>query len=202
MAVRDGASNFETAIQLAFQSLLTGYACIRNRQKEAVLAVICDKDIFVCLPTGYGKTVITAVLPGAFKRMREEERPFMVLCICPLISLMMDQRRRLWLMGVMADFMGTAQEDKSAIHAFVSGQVQCILASPQAILNNQMARDMLQSPIYQRYLAAVVIDEAHFIAHWLIACQYTNQYSKASIHAACSNHCIVLIQGRCVSTRV
>ena len=86
-------------------------------------------------------------------------------------------------MGVTADFMGTAQEDKSAMHAIVSGQVQCILASPETILNNQMAQDMLQSPIYQRYLAAVVIDEAHCISHWLVACQYTNQYSKASIHA-------------------
>ena len=183
MAVRDGASDFETAIQLAFQSLSTGYACIRNRQKEAVLAVLCGKDVFVGLPTAYGKTVLTAVLPGVFDRMREEERHFMVLCICPLISLMMDQRRRLRLMGVTADFMGTAQEDKSAMHAIVSGQVQCILASPETILNNQMARDVLQSPIYQRYLAAVVIDEAHCISHWLVACQYTNQYSKASIHA-------------------
>ena len=49
MAVRDGASDFETAIQLTFQSLSTGYTCIRNRQKEAVLAVLCGKDVYALM---------------------------------------------------------------------------------------------------------------------------------------------------------
>ena len=42
------------------------------------------------------------------------------------------------------------------MHMILSGQVQCILASPNAILNNQMAQDMLLSPICQCYLAAVM----------------------------------------------
>ena len=45
-------------------------------------------------------------------------------------------------------------------------------------------------------MAAVVIDEAHCISHWLVVCvsailHLSNQYSKAMpcIHAACSNRC-------------
>ena len=162
-------SDLESAIELSFNSLSTGHACIREKQKMAVLEVLSGKDVFVRLPTGYGKTIITAVLPGAFDRVRNVERHCMVLCITPLISLMMDHRIRLRMMGVTADFFGTAQDDRSAVHAMVSGHVQIFLASPETVINSQMARDMLLSPTYQHYLAAVVINEAHCISHWLVA---------------------------------
>ena len=188
------SSELETAVQLSFESLSTGYLCIRDNQKEAVLAALSGKDVFIRLPTGYGKTLITAVLPGAFDRTRQKERHFMVLCVCPLISLMIDQRRRLRQMGVTADFLGSAQDDKSAVQAIVSGQVQCILASPETILKNQLVRDMLLSPLYQEYLAAIIIDEAHCISHWLVAClkliYYINPYSNQCMPATCSKHCI------------
>ena len=65
---------------------------MREKQKEAVLAVLRGKDVSVRLPTGYGKTIITAVLPGASDRLhtldRKPDMHFTVLCISPLISLM------------------------------------------------------------------------------------------------------------------
>ena len=89
------ARRMEEAIELSFRKLSTGHERIKEKQKRVVMEVLCGKDVFVCLPTGYGKTVITAVLPGAFDRVNKEEQRFMVLCISPLISLMIDQRRQL-----------------------------------------------------------------------------------------------------------
>ena len=55
------------------------------------------------------------------------------------------------------------------MEAIVTGKVQHILVSPGTIINNQMAREMVLSPVYQYYLAAVAIDEAHCISNWLVA---------------------------------
>ena len=45
------------------------------------------KDVFVHLPTGYGKTIITAVFPGAFDRLQGcEGKHHIVLCVLLLLS--------------------------------------------------------------------------------------------------------------------
>ena len=44
----------------------TGYENVKPKQIEAVLEFCKEKDIFVPLPTGYGKTLIFAVLPSLF----------------------------------------------------------------------------------------------------------------------------------------
>ena len=44
---------------------------------------------FRSVATGYGKTVITAVLPGAFNRARQEERHFCLLSIVIVYCLLL-----------------------------------------------------------------------------------------------------------------
>ena len=142
--------DLQEALQESFRSLSTGHEQMREKQKEAVLAILGGKDIFICLPTGYGKTIITAVLPRALDSLRTDREPdmhLMVLCICPLISLMMNQRRRLQSMDLTADFLGNAQEDNKAVEAIVAGKVQGIFVSPERILNNLMAREILESSL-------------------------------------------------------
>ena len=41
-----------------------------EKQQEAVTLFIQGNDTFVSLPTGYGKSVIYAILPGAFDKYR------------------------------------------------------------------------------------------------------------------------------------
>ena len=61
MAVR--AVVIESARQL-------GYTKLKERQVEAVEAFIKGHDMFISLPTGYGKSVIYAVLPIVFNFLR------------------------------------------------------------------------------------------------------------------------------------
>ena len=56
---------------------------------------------------------------------------------------MIDQRRRSQEMGVNTDIFGSAQTDKSAIESIFAGRIQCVLTSPETILNKRQARDML-----------------------------------------------------------
>ena len=43
---------------------------LKEKQLEAVLAFMSGKDVFVSLPTGYGKSLIYAILPLAFDAFR------------------------------------------------------------------------------------------------------------------------------------
>ena len=160
----------EDALQKSFEELHVPHRTLKLKQRDAALAILRGKNVFVRLPTGYGKTIVTGVLPRAFDHLHERTGPQMkaiVLIVCPLISLMMDQRRRLREMGLTADFLGTAQTDQSAIEAVVSGRVQCVFASPETLLGNPQTRAMLMSKVYEENLAAVVVDEAHCVSKWL-----------------------------------
>ena len=47
-----------------------GLQTLKPKQKEAVMAFLAGSDVFVTLPTGYGKSIIYAVLPGVFDRLK------------------------------------------------------------------------------------------------------------------------------------
>ena len=150
----------EAALSKSFDSLITSFPDMKDKQVDAVIGALSGNDVFIRLPTGYGKTIITAVLPHAFDILRfDGEKCSITLCICPLISLMMHLRRRLRLMGLTADLLKSPQEDPTAIAAIAAGEVQCVLATPETLLNNPVHRNMLLSEIF-------VVDHKDF-ATWL-----------------------------------
>ena len=50
-----------------------GYDSLKDKQVEAAEAFLGGSDTFVSLPTGYGKSVIYAVLPYVFDKLRGTE---------------------------------------------------------------------------------------------------------------------------------
>ena len=49
-----------------------GLVSLKEKQREAILTFIQGRDTFVSLPTGYGKSVIYAILPFVFDKIRGE----------------------------------------------------------------------------------------------------------------------------------
>ena len=47
-----------------------GLQTLKPKQKEAVMAFLAGSEVFVTLPTGCGKSIIYAVLPGVFDRLK------------------------------------------------------------------------------------------------------------------------------------
>jgi bloom syndrome protein len=43
---------------------------LKEKQLEAVLSFLNGKDVFVSLPTGYGKSIIYAILPLVFDKYK------------------------------------------------------------------------------------------------------------------------------------
>ena len=59
-------------LQQALDEVLreTGFTQLRPKQREAVEALVSGKDVFVSLPTGYGKSVIYGILPSLFDKLK------------------------------------------------------------------------------------------------------------------------------------
>lgn len=60
--------DLETAISESARDL--GYHHLKEKQRDAVRSFMEGNDVFVALPTGYGKSVVFAILPGAFDRYK------------------------------------------------------------------------------------------------------------------------------------
>ena len=57
-----------SAIQEAMQKL--GLSYLKDKQREAVETFLRGEDTVVALPTGYGKSLIFAILPYVFDTLR------------------------------------------------------------------------------------------------------------------------------------
>ena len=66
-----------------------------EEQLSAIEEFVCGQDVFVSLPTGFGKSVIYGILPTIFDRMKVHKEPTSIaLIMSPLASLMVDQKAR------------------------------------------------------------------------------------------------------------
>jgi len=165
-------------------ALSLGVFPLKPEQSKAVLAFLEGKDVFVALPTGYGKSIIYAMLPAVFDRLKGIKCYIMscnlwrymfagvsgsiVVCISPLTTIMMDQKAKFERMGIKAEFVGETQDSQGVVAEVIAGRIQLLFISPESILNNKLFRGMLVSDQYKDKLVAVVVDEAHCVKTWYV----------------------------------
>ena len=138
---------------------------LKPQQKEAIVEFARGKDVFVALPTGFGKSVIFGLLPRVFDHLKGSTGS--IACIVsPLVALMRDLKAKFVPRGVSAEFLGELQTDAHAITRVTRGEQQLVFVSPESILDNLELRSMLYSTIYKESLVAIVIDEVHCIDKW------------------------------------
>jgi len=143
-----------------------GYQELRAKQQEAILAFMRGRDVFVALPTGCGKSLCYAILPGAFDAVRSESgQQSIAIIVSPLISLMKDQVRAATERNVTAVYVGDAKSTEE-VRKICEGEYQLVFMSPESLLQDSTWRDMLLSPVYQQQLIAFVVDEAHCVKKW------------------------------------
>ena len=63
-SIMDDLQDLSAAIDESAKQL--GYTLLKEKQKEAAMAVLSGCNTFVALPTGYEKSVVYALLPKAF----------------------------------------------------------------------------------------------------------------------------------------
>lgn len=153
----------QAALEKTIEEL--GLHTLKPKQREAVEAFIAGRDTFVILPTGYGKSIIYAILPNLSDRIRGTKGSI-VVCISPLTSIMMDQQEKFMWRGIKTEFVGEAQTDPIVNQKVFGGDLQLLYISPENLLNNKRFRSMLLRKEYKERLIALAVDEAHCIKTW------------------------------------
>ena len=91
-------SILDSAIDAAAARL--GYEEVKPEQREAVRGLVNGRDVFVALPTGFGKSLCNAMLPLVFDSVRGlPPSTSIVLCVTQLVALMMDQKEKIYAQG-------------------------------------------------------------------------------------------------------
>ena len=162
-------AKIENALQFAVTRL--GFTEAKEKQKEAVIAFVNGKDVFVSLPTGYGKSLCYTCLPFLFDTLGLKMDEILgvgsvIVVVTPLITIMKEQSAMLTSKGVPAIHIISGAQHESTEVALLEGQFRVIFISPEQLLGKKKWRDMLRSEVYQKCLAAFVVDEAHCVKKW------------------------------------
>ena len=143
-----------------------GFDALKPQQYKAIRNFMEGKDVFVVLPTGFGKSVIFGILPLAYDLYLSRTAYSIVIVITPLAALMKEFKEKFAPKGISAEFLGELQDDTGATERVIEGKHQLVFCSPENLLENPSLRDMLTSSTYKDKLVAIVVDEAHCIDKW------------------------------------
>ena len=81
----------ERAIDTAAEAV--GLQSLKNLQRHVIRSFVTGNDVFVSLPTGFGKPYCFVLLPLVFDNFLGSQGSI-ILCVSPLTSLMLEQREK------------------------------------------------------------------------------------------------------------
>jgi ATP-dependent DNA helicase RecQ len=132
------------------------------QQRSALEAFLRGHDVFVNLPTGFGKSMIFQAAPFCWDFLRQATGSIAIV-ISPLTALMKDQIDSLKRRGITAACLTRDTElvTKSAIN---KGQFSLVFASPEAM--SASGRALLSADVYKKNLCGIFVDESHCVKKW------------------------------------
>lgn len=159
--------DFQKAVSVVCSTF--GFEKLYPQQEKALSQYLSGSDVFVNLPTGYGKSLIYQMAPLVANELSKQHSRFpsesIVLVISPLVALMKDQVSFLKSLNVRAEFV-VADQVESVLKEVEAGKYRLVYTSPESMLSADRWRRMLTSKVYQKILIGVAVDEAHCISHW------------------------------------
>lgn len=146
---------------------LLGYSNLKSQQTQSILEFVKGRDVFVSLPTGFGKSLCYVLLPLVFDELRKVEKKSLILIVSPLVALMKDQVASINAKGISSIHVTDIEITTSSVKAALSaGRYQIIFVSPEALFRGTEMRSIICTDIYRENLVAFVVDEAHCVKKW------------------------------------
>lgn len=137
-----------------------GHDAFLPGQREIIDHVLAERDAFVLMPTGAGKSLIyqlsALLLPG------------LTIIISPLIALMHDQVDRLQANGIAATFINSSlsiNERARRERAAIDGEVKLLYVAPERLMGNNFLY-LLDQVEVNIGLSLLAVDEAHCVSEW------------------------------------
>ena len=141
-----------------------GHAYFRENQREIINAIKMGKDVFGCMPTGAGKSLLFQ-LPAVMEQG-------VTIVIMPIVSLIEDQRHHLGKLGIPHIVYNSNKTFKkiSAELGKVLDEApdaaRVILTTPEKLLKAEELLTQLQKAKEKGLINRIVIDEAHCVSQW------------------------------------
>ena len=152
----------------AFSSIQTQFNIeqLFPEQEESIRAFMEKGNVFVNLPTGYGKSLIFQCLPIVADVLNSKSRgSSLMVVISPLKSLMKDQVNFLETIGIPA--IATEDDDNPEIIPQIkNGYYIIVYCSPESMLSIETWRALFEDVTFREMLIGVAINEAHCITQW------------------------------------
>jgi ATP-dependent DNA helicase RecQ len=165
----------EVDFALAEAAAKLGYFDLKVEQKDVIKQFVNGNDVFVCLPTGYGKSLCYCCLPILYDLLEGQSSPWStIIVISPLVALMSDQVRSLNDRRVSAIKIVNCSENQcsnSRDHdelrsLIINGRYQIIFTTLELLLTDKDWSDVFQSSTFCCRLVGLIVDEAHCVKKW------------------------------------
>lgn len=166
--------SFVNAVSYALAQLGKSHLDLKNEQERSIHAIYSGKDVFMFLPTGFGKSICYQVLPFIFDHklgVVSGQKKSCAIVVSPLIALMVDQVRSLRQAGVEAVIISCGSREASIVDKeFIATEerlssASLIFSSPEALAHTKW-REALENPLVSNRVCAIVVDEAHCVSKW------------------------------------
>ncbi|CAD8184405.1 unnamed protein product [Paramecium octaurelia] len=129
----------------------------KANQKAIINCVLAGEDVFVCMPTGYGKS-ITFQIPAFVENG-------VSIIVMPLISLIFDQVQYLTSLGIPTLNM-SGQNRLLTAQQILDQRIKLIYTTPEKIEKSEAFKQILGDLFNRKLIKRFVIDEAHCVSKW------------------------------------
>ena len=162
---------FEQGLAFALQKVGKGHLTLKKEQVSAIRCTYDLEDVFIWLPTGFGKSIVYECLPFLldYKLNRVDGRTSsVVLVVSPLVVLMIDQVQSLRTRGVACAIMSDHEGvDKYLLASETDlSDYHLLFCAPEAVILVERWKQLIcESPLHSR-IVAIAVDEAHCVSKW------------------------------------
>ena len=118
-----------------------GIDCLKQQQLESLYKFVCRHDVFVNLPTGFGKYLIYQMALFVVKECNICENPIVII-VSLLVTLMQDQVTKMRRQGISAISLSEAVLNNDKL---TSGCYTLIYSLQESLLNNEHIREIIGS---------------------------------------------------------
>ena len=107
---------------------------LKTEQSAAISKFASGKDVFVALPTGYGKSLCYCCLPYVFDRLKSVEKQSIVVVVSPLVALMKDQVAGCSSMGLNTGYVNAEPGNRHAARG-IGREVSTRVHEPRIVVH-------------------------------------------------------------------